>query len=430
MPAAPVASWSGLPACWYRPRHAGSLRGPPAREPASLVVGDAFHVAMNLRVKKRLDYYVGGALIALSKPLVMLAGRILQRDHDPRPRGEILVLKLLGGGSLLIAAPALLGIKRAHPACRLSLMTTPAVAPFAELLGVFDRIYLLDDRSFLRMLASAARCWSRTLGVDTVIDLEVYSRLSTVFSALTLARNRIGFYLEVVFWRRNLHTHLLFFNRFSRVHVFYEHVARLLGATPVTREECAELVRCKLPRVTHGSETGRRIAIGHACSDLGRERMLSPRQWRLVLERMPKLEGAEVHLLGGAADRAHADAIIEACSERLSGDTWHNHCGILTLAESVALLATCEAFLGIDSALLHVARLLAIPTTSFWGPTDPATLLQPFPDVTDGIHYRKIPCSPCVHVTEEPPCGGNNLCIATLIEPPPEDVAPMWVIDS
>jgi ADP-heptose:LPS heptosyltransferase len=384
---------------------------------------------LKLGTMKRLDYFVGGALIALARPFVLLTARLLRRDHDPRPRGSIVVVKLMGGGSLLLAAPALLGIKRAYPTAPLSLLTTRRVAPFAALLGLFDHIVALDDRSFLRLAASAARSWPRLLGADTVIDLEVYSRFSTVLALLTLARNRIGFYLEAAFWRRGLHTQLLFFNRFSNVHGFYDGVARLLGAAPATREDCERRLRDGLPAALARTHGRRRLALGHACSELGRERMLSAEQWRVLLARRDDLAGAELHVLGGAEDQPAAEALIAACAPQLPSVAWHDQCGQIDLAGAVALLASCDEFIGIDSALLHFARLLGVPTTSFWGPTDPATRLQPFPGARDVAYYHKIACSPCIHVAEEPPCRGRNLCMAALIEPPPEGEQPMWMIE-
>jgi len=383
---------------------------------------------MKLGTMKRLDYYVGGALIALARPLVALVARILRRDHDPRPRGAIAVVKLLGGGSLLLAGPALLGLRRANPDVPFLLLTTRRVAAFAELLGVFDRIVALDDRSLVRLVRSAAQGWRHVLGADTVIDLEVYSRFSTVLALLTLARNRVGFYLEAAFWRRGLHTHLLFFNRFSNVHLFYDQVARLLGAAPESREACAEQMRRRLPPAPPRAP-GRRIALGHACSEFGRERMLSPAQWLHVLAKHPSLAGAEVHVLGSPDDRPDAEALVAACSPHLPAAAWHDQCGQLGLAEAVALLATCDEYLGIDSALLHLARLLGVATTSFWGPTDPATRLQAFAGAADVVHYRKIACSPCIHVAEDPPCRGQNLCITGLVDPSPQPVDPMWVIE-
>jgi len=386
---------------------------------------------LNLRARKRLDYTLGGALIALAKPLVFAAGRILRRDHDPRPRGRIVVIKMLGGGSMVLAGPALLGIRRAHPGCPLVLVSTAPVAAFGALLGVFDEIHTIDDRSLGRLVRSTARSVRRVLFADTVIDLEVYSRLTSVLSLATLARNRISFHLETVFWRRNLHTHLLFFNRFSNVHHFYDQVARLLGAAPAPREACAEAMLGALAAPPPArSESRRRIALGPACSELGRERRLSPAQWRIALAARPRCADAEIHVLGAPGDRDEAEAIVAACAPALPGTTWHVECGKLSLAESVALIAGCDELIGIDSALLHVARLLGVPTTSFWGPTDPATRLQAFPGAVDDVHYRKIACSPCIHVAEDPPCRGRNLCIEGLIEPERAAEAPAWWIES
>ena len=75
-----------------------------------------------------------------------------------------------------------------------------------------------------------------------------------------------------------------------------------------------------------------------------------------------------------------------------------NLAGKTSLEESVRGLANVDQLICIDSALLHFARLQGIPTLSFWGPTDPASRLRESQFNHDEIHYRRLPCSPCVHV--------------------------------
>jgi hypothetical protein len=147
----------------------------------------------DIQSKIALDRYLGGALIFILNPVARLFGYLLSRDHALAVRGDILVIKMLGGGSLVMAFPALFGIRRAHPGVKMRLLTTNAVRPFAETLGLFDEILALDDRSFIRLVASSLHCLRRCIGTDTVIDLEIYSYLSTVLSIFTLARNRLGF---------------------------------------------------------------------------------------------------------------------------------------------------------------------------------------------------------------------------------------------
>jgi ADP-heptose:LPS heptosyltransferase len=370
-------------------------------------------LGLNLGRKRRLDWVLGGTLIGLLRPAVLALGRILRRDHRLRLGGRLCVFKLLGGGSLVIAFPARLGLRRQHPEVELTLLCTPSVAMFAGTLGVFDRLIVIDDSSVLRLLRTALLAWFRLLGTDTVVDLEVHSRLSTVYSLLTCARNRIGFYVESAFWRQGLHTHLVFFNRFSGSYLFYEKLFELFGAEPATVEACRTHLLQTLPPLPPTTEPT--LCIGHACSDLSRERMLSPEQWAQVLREnaadgMPR----RIVLLGSRADRDDADRILAALRLERPDHSYENRCGELSLLESVATIASADEFWGIDSGLLHYARLLRKRCLSFWGPTHPDTLLKPIPALDERVVYRRVPCSPCVHIAELPPCRGNNVCIRNL----------------
>ena len=373
---------------------------------------------MNLRRKQRLDWVVGGILIALLRPVVLLLGRLLRRDHALRVGGRLCVFKLVGGGSLVIAYPALLGLRRRYPDVELSLLCTPAVAPFAETLHVFDRLVPIDDSSLPRLLRTAFTAWLRLLGTDTVIDLEVHSRLSTVYSLLTCARNRFGFYLESAFWRRGLHTHLIFFNRFSGSYLFYEKLCGLLDAPPASPETCREHLLAGLPPAPPRSPLPT-VCIGHACSDLSRERMLAPEHWRAVVEKEAGDAVRHIVLLGGRSDREEAERILSALRGAHPQHRYEDRCGELTLPQSIALLADADEFWGIDSGLLHYARLLRRRCLSFWGPTHPETLLKPIPGLDERVVYRRVPCSPCVHIAEAPPCRGNNVCIRNLFASTP-----------
>ncbi|GAM08922.1 hypothetical protein OR1_01196 [Geobacter sp. OR-1] len=214
---------------------------------------------MNLRYKKRIDYLLGGALIALFKLPTMFLGAILRRDHAPVLHKDVCFIKMQGGGSLVIAFPALLGLRRRYPECRFRLVCTSSVRPFAACLGIFDEILTVDDRSPFHLFTSGVSTLVKNFKVDTVIDLEVYSRLTTVFGLLTCARNRIGFYLENTFWRQHICSHLIFFNRYSGSFYFYEAIAHLLDAPIAEWAECGDLIRRNLPN----SEAEEKKRVSH-----------------------------------------------------------------------------------------------------------------------------------------------------------------------
>jgi ADP-heptose:LPS heptosyltransferase len=232
-----------------------------------------------------------------------------------------------------------------------------------------------------------------------------------VFSVLSMVRNRIGFVDEIVFWRRAFYTHMTFFNVHGPVYVFYDMLAGWFGVHTVhvtafndafrTHVTAKELPAATIPPVPF-------VAVGHACSNLGRERQLHPDEWKRLL-RSVILSGLEIVLLGGPDDAAAAEAII---AELGYGQ---NLCGRLSIGQSAKVLLGASAYYGIDSILLHFARALPVPTVSVFGPTDPATRLRPIA-APERVAFARLPCSPCVHVNETPPCNGKRPCMALAVE--------------
>jgi ADP-heptose:LPS heptosyltransferase len=340
---------------------------------------------------------------------------------------------MLGGGSLAIAYPSLLALKRLPGLRKLRIVTTPAIEPFARSLCVFDEILVIRDSNPFSILADSASAIRRLFRTDAVVDLEIYSRLTTVFALLTCAKNRVGFYTDRSFWRRRISSHLLFCNFSNGIYNSYDQVAVLFGAALPGADDCraAFASAASLPeRAAWGSAV---IAVAPCCSDLSPERMLRPDEWsRIVRARiagLPATAAAQVHLLGGPGDRGHLDALRAVLVSDAPGLPVFNHSGEFTLEQSIRFLSSAAVLLCIDSSLLHFARLSGVPTVSFWGPTDPRTLLRPWPGSADEVHYRKISCSPCVHLAQQPPCGGNNLCMRLAADPARnEDPNPAWVI--
>jgi ADP-heptose:LPS heptosyltransferase len=370
---------------------------------------------MHLRAQKLIDNYVGGAAIAVLRPATMLLGNLLRRNHELTVGDEVVWVKMLGGGSLVLAMPMLLGFRRAHPKVRMVLVTTPAVKPFAELLGVFDEYRVIDARSGFALLWTSLVTLFRSFRADCIVDLEVHSRLTTVFTTLTMARNRVAFWLDHIFWRRGLASHLVFFNRSSGSFYFYDRIGDLFGVKSASRAECERALAEASCGVAAAKGPGQ-VSVGFACSDLAHERMLSPEQWVRAFGDNLRPEHRTFVFLGAPGDRARGDAIIDALRAAYPTLAFRNACGDLSIKQSVAMLFESTEFWGIDSSLLHLARTAGLRCVSYWGPTDPATLTRERWDVDERQYYRKIACSPCVHTSESPPCRGDNRCIKGLFE--------------
>jgi ADP-heptose:LPS heptosyltransferase len=389
---------------------------------------------MNLRLQLILDYYVGGFLHFLLKPFVILAGKILRRKHDLTQCRTVTVIKMLGGGSLTIAYPSLVAIKQLPTVERLKLLTTPGVKPFAESLGIFDEIVVIRVSSPFRLVLDSLVAIRKLFLCDAIVDMEIHSRLTTVMALATCARNRIGFYTQISFWRKYLSTHLLFCNITSGTYNFYDQIATLFGAEVLPFAHYQEQFRQFINFPEHNvADRTLKIAIAPCSSDLGVERMLRLEQWILILQRRiqrtPQGQEVAVALFGAGRDCRQLDEMAAAMVDAFPNITVTNRAGKTILIESIREIAHMDELICIDSALMHYSRLMGLHTTSFWGPTDPQSRLRPWPGGQEEVHYVQLPCSPCVHITNVAPCLGNNICMRLAVNPElPLETNPAWVV--
>lgn len=377
---------------------------------------------MKLRHQLIIDFYLGTVLHAVLKPFVILAGRLMHRDHDLSRCRSVTIIKMLGGGSLTIAYPALAALKRTAGIEKLRLVTTPAIRPFAEALGVFDDITVIRVGSLSEICRDTAAVILKFFRCDAIVDLEIHSRLTTVLSLMMCARNRVGFYTLDSFWRRNLSTHLLFCNVTGGTYYFYDQIAMLFGAEirefAYYQQQFRNFAGVAERRLPDGKV---RIAIAPCTSDLGRERMLHTDEWLTILQR--RLAGlapghtADIRIFGAASDQVTLNSMTEAIRSAFPSAEVANRAGQNTLSESIRELGEMDELICVDSSLMHYSRLLSIVTRSWWGPTDPQTRLRPWPNGGDEVNYVRLPCSPCIHLTNYPPCRGENICMRLAVNP-------------
>ncbi|HEU0117629.1 MAG TPA: glycosyltransferase family 9 protein [Alphaproteobacteria bacterium] len=385
---------------------------------------------MRLTTKIFLDRYLSAPVLLVLKQVCVLLGLLMKRRHDLMPKKQILIIKMVGGGSLVIAMPNLLGLKRRYPDLPLILLTTPAAAPFAKTLNVFDKIEVIDDRGFFAFIFTGFMSWLKLFHVDTVIDLEVHSRLTTLFALLLCARNRLAFYVGETFWKHNIATHMIYLQITAGIYDYYDQIFSLLDAKPASAEDVKNcILRGKVENALPATHP--RLGIAHACSELGQERQLTPSEWGNVLERR---YGADTMftatIFGGAGDREFGERVARELTRRFPKAEILNSCGAYTLSEVVRKFTAIDELWCVDSSLLHMARAVGCRTISFWGPTDPIMRLRNPQPLQDEVHYSRLPCSPCVHISTQPPCRGDNVCIQRITGTlPPDSPVPVWVIN-
>jgi ADP-heptose:LPS heptosyltransferase len=367
---------------------------------------------MQIHRKQKIDWYAGYVLIGLLLPVTRLLGVLLRRDHSvAKGPKRIVFIKLLGLGSLLVASDAIHAMRVRFPGARLILLTDENIAEGIAPFQLFDEICAINTERLgitcWGVVRFLFRAWTwRRLWV---IDLEVYSKLTTVLALLTMARNRVGFYLSYVPFRRFLNTHNITFDQSAYLEDNYRYLARQLtgSALPIF-----------LPAVRQAELEKPYIILNNTCSALADVRKLPDRTLSDVVQWILEHTGYSVALLGMPNDRDAINRLIGGPG--LQGRRER----ILNFAGMPEDFAAYYSFLRdkgvclvtIDSGPLHIARKLGLPTVSVWGPTNPDNYLRVGPDEKERhkYYYLRSPCSPCVHHYETLPCGGNNFCMKNI----------------
>ena len=143
--------------------------------------------------------------------------------------------------------------------------------------------------------------------------------------------------------------------------------------------------------------TDKRLVAFHTGSALFKnhlKRRWAPERFAQVADRLAAEKDTTILLFGGKEDEEANDRCTKAMKTRP-----HSVTGCRFL-ESAALLSRCQLLVTNDSALMHAAAALRVPTVAIFGPTNP-TSVRPF-EVRHRIVRKELSCSPCFFYSPRP----------------------------
>jgi len=126
-------------------------------------------------------------------------------------------------------------------------------------------------------------------------------------------------------------------------------------------------------------------------------------RWAELASAMTDRLGMGIVLLGGPADRVHAEAIAAASSCNIVPMA-----GQLTLMQSAAVIKHAALLIGVDTGLTHMGTAFARPTLALFGATRPYFITS---NPLTRVLYHPHPCSPC---RRSPTCSGEFTCMADI----------------
>ncbi len=295
-------------------------------------------------------------------------------QKPPRHIGAFLFRQI---GDVLLLTPALAALRAHYPQARITAVVNDFTAPMLENSPDLDQVWTYQRKGggsgfWLRLrseLALARRV--RRAGFDLTLDFTsgdrsaIYSLLSGACQRLTHAKVRGPFRPQ--YWAytdRVIRSEVVMHQ--VRLHLDLLRPLSITVAEPklVLRLTEAERAWARQQRST----PARPVVVAHLVANW-LFKCWDDAKAAQVIDWLQREQEAEVWFTCGPApaELARARAILALCQTQPR--IW---LGNLTLRQLAALIGEADAFLGVDTAPMHMAAALGTPLVALFGPTLPA----------------------------------------------------------
>lgn len=384
---------------------------------------------MKINAQRKIDRIVGALICRIFSLFPEKRNRDL---YQAKPR-KILVILLSEMGSLVLAWPMFQSIKERYPRSAIYVLLFERNREFLEVLNIIpeENILTVNADSFSRLLIDSIRVLSRMRknAIDTILDCELFSRISSIYSFLSGAQIRVGFhpYTQEGLFRGNFINRPVLYNPYHHISQQFINLVEAIETNQMPMVK--RFVRNKTFNVPnlHFSEEEKKAFLGQIKKDFprlsGRKLvllypsggLLPIRAWPLknfclvakdLIER-----GYTVGIIGLESDKRLAEKILSYCGNRrcidLTGYT-------ISIRELIILFHFASLLITNDGGPGHFASLTPISTIVFYGPETPA--LYGTLDNKTVQFYTPLTCSPCLtaYNHRNSPCDGDNLCLKSI----------------
>jgi ADP-heptose:LPS heptosyltransferase len=389
---------------------------------------------MQLKTMRWVDYWIGIPLCFLCTQFL----RLLGRPGGPENPRRLLFVELSEMGSAVIAVPA---IQKARDTLDAELFflifkrnaDTLRLVPIVPEANVFTirengpLTLAVDSLRFLR--------WARKAKIDTVIDLELFSRYSALLTGLSGARRRVGFHRfhSEGLYRGEMMTHRVNYN--GHIHMaknFIAMVNALLASSPevpysktfISDEE----IRLPIQPIAEEAKEEMRRLVWQAYPDYrpdyhrivlinpNSSELLPQRRWdrenfgALATMMVQEWDDVLVLITGSPAEREESRHMARS----LEHPRIVSFAGMHKLEAITALYHISSVLVTNDSGPAHFSAITPIRSIVLFGPETPR--LYGSLGNTESITVW-LSCSPCVTAANQKNSACNDPVCMRLITP-------------
>ena len=388
---------------------------------------------MKVDTMRRIDFWAGVPLCFLATGLVKLSSLFAGDKLAPSKRAAFVELSEMG--SAIIADPAMR--KLAAAGAETYFVIFKSNAGSLDLLNTIpkDRVFTIRADGLVGLAVDTLRFffWTRSQKIDTIIDLELFSRYSALLTGLSGARKRIGFHAfhNEGLYRGELLSHRVAYN--PHQHIAKNFVA-LVDAALATDEQlpyskravgddeirlhqpiysAAELdsvsqrVRAVVPHFDRAQH--RLVLLNPNASDLLPQRRWAPERFAELAKRVAdRWSDAIVLLTGAPPERDY----VENVRQQAGHERVFNFAGGTSFRELPHLYTISAALVTNDSGPGHFSAVTPLPSFVLFGPETPA-LYGSLGNSTP--IFANLSCSPCVSAANHRKTACNNpVCLSVI----------------
>ena len=397
---------------------------------------------MKLQTQRFIDRWVGQLLCGVVSGWVRLTAGPVKPIQNPR---NILVILLSEMGSIVLAGPMFAQLRRQYPGVNLHILQLKKNQEVSKLLQLTDPAFMhsLDDSSGGALMGDILKFSRdmRQLGLDAVIDCELFSRVSALLSFTTGAPVRVGFtpHTQEGLYRGSFLNHAIPYNPYQHISKQFLSLVDALESGASTPRNKAGAIR-SLPADTelrvdfsadelqtyrtkvqtdHPVTRDRKLVLMYAGGGILPIRAWPAAHYARVAQGLCAA-GFAVGLIGLKDDAQLAKDLMaqiqsEACID-LTGYT-------RSIRELLMLFHTASLLITNDGGPGHFATVTPVQTMVFFGP-ETGKLYGPL-GTRNIVLESGIACSPCLSAYNHRLtfCDGDNQCLKRIAPDPVLDQA-------
>jgi len=389
---------------------------------------------MKVDTMRHIDYYVGVPLCFLGTLLDKLAS--VFRSSAKKPLRNVLFIELSEMGSAILVDPAMRKLQK-EAGVNLHFAIFEKNKPSLDLLKTVpeENIYTIRGDRFLSLAVDGIKFfyWTRKKKIDTVIDLELFSRVTALLTGFSGAANKVGFhaYYNEGLYRGGFLTHKVAYN--PHMHIAKNFIA-LVNALLAQKEEIpysktligdeeiqitkvcfSESEKKSVGDLVRGSfapydpQRDKIVLINPNASELLIQRRWPPENFaELIQSILAEAPRALVLITGDPREREEAEWL----RKRVKHDRCVNFAGRVTFAQLPVLYSISEFMVSNDSGPPHFASITDMPAYVIFGPETPA--LYGSLGKTTPI-FAGLACSPCVSAANHRKTAcTDNVCLKVI----------------